>query len=281
MAHKARAALRVRDLAASLRFYRDLLGWSVVEEDPAREVALIQLPSGTILLLTSSSSLDTSPWQGERFQEYQPGRRFYAFGTDLHLLEERLTAAGVTGMEMKGNETGRTLIIPDPDGYFVGYYEELPMTDEAILDLFARGPALLKEAVADLSESQLDLARAPGKWTIRQIVHHVVDSDLGTCFRLKFALAEPGRAYNGNAYSPDTWADSLDYAHRPVVVELQLLEALRQHLVALCRHLPGAMSRHVVMNGQPLPVGSSLKMNAGHLLDHLEQIMETRQVHGL
>ena len=50
-------------------------------------------------------------------------------------------------------------------------------TPEAILTAFAAGPEDLDRALAGLSESDLDLARGPEKWTIRQIVHHIVDGD--------------------------------------------------------------------------------------------------------
>ena len=44
-----------------------------------------------------------------------------------------------------------------------------------LLSLYADGPAMLEAALVGLSESGLDRAKAPGEWTIRQIVHHVVD----------------------------------------------------------------------------------------------------------
>jgi hypothetical protein len=62
-------------------------------------------------------------------------------------------------------------------------------TAEAILAAFAAGPDDLTHALAGLSEPDLDLARGPGKWTIRQTVHHVVDGDSmwGMCARVAMA----------------------------------------------------------------------------------------------
>lgn len=279
MAQTARLALRVRDLFASLALYRDLLGWKTLLEEPG--MALLQMPNGMGALLTDRAELDLTPWKGERFLELPRGKRHYVAGSDLPALQERLAAAGISGLKMEGNAAGRALVITDPDGYIVAYFEDLPMTDEAILDLYERGPAWLSQALEGLNEADLDLVRAPGKWSIRQTVAHVVDYDLGAHLRVKFALAESGRTYNANPYRPDTWVEGLDYASRPAVADAALLGHLRSHIAGLCRLLPDAMSRYVVANGKEDVVREMLKMLAGHLLDHLEQIKETRRIHGV
>ena len=48
---------------------------------------------------------------------------------------------------------------------------------DAIIARYADGPAQLEAAIAGLTEEELDLAQTADTWTIRQIVHHVVDGD--------------------------------------------------------------------------------------------------------
>ena len=52
-----------------------------------------------------------------------------------------------------------------------------PEDKNEILELFKRGPGILEKALADLSDTELDYVPSNGGWSIRQIVHHLVDGD--------------------------------------------------------------------------------------------------------
>lgn len=259
-------AIRVRDLGASLQFYRDKMGYAVTGN-------LVQLPSGEALLLVEEAAGDAET------QFLQPGDSIYLWSSGLVALHDRLVEHGAIEMQFKPNPAWITLSIPDPDGYRLDFMEEPALADAEILALYESGPARLQEALAGLTEADLDLVRAPGKWSIRQIVHHLVDSSLPPSVAVKFALAEPGRPYNGNGYSGDALAAGLDYAHRPIGPEVALFGALIAHIAGLCHHLPEALDRRVVINGEPRIVRRTLQQSAGHLFHHLEQIAETRQFH--
>ena len=48
---------------------------------------------------------------------------------------------------------------------------------KTILAQYADGPALLDSALAGLTETDFDLTLSVDSWSIRQIVHHLVDGD--------------------------------------------------------------------------------------------------------
>ena len=52
-----------------------------------------------------------------------------------------------------------------------------PENKNEILELFKRGPGILENALAGLSDTELDYVPSNGGWSIRQIVHHLVDGD--------------------------------------------------------------------------------------------------------
>ena len=52
-----------------------------------------------------------------------------------------------------------------------------PENKNEILELFKRGPGILENALAGLSDTELDYVSSNGGWSIRQIVHHLVDGD--------------------------------------------------------------------------------------------------------
>jgi hypothetical protein len=159
-------------------------------------------------------------------------------------------------------------------------------TPEAVLARFSAGPEDLDRALIGLSESDLDLARAPEKWTIRQIVHHIVDGDYmwGMCARV--AMGNPGATYRLDWYRQDPWVDALDHTGRPVAQALGLLRANRCHLVQLLEHLPDGWRRYVLIPRPEYPDGFKMVVKdivltqAVHIPWHIEQIRQVRQMHG-
>jgi hypothetical protein len=55
---------------------------------------------------------------------------------------------------------------------------ETTETKEAIVARYASGTLAAEDALAGLTEADLDRTRAEGKWSIRQIVHHIADAEL-------------------------------------------------------------------------------------------------------
>ena len=81
---------------------------------------------------------------------------------------------------------------------------------DAILARYREGPALLERTLAGLQDSDLDISLSQGGWTIRQIVHHIVDGDDLWKSGIKAALGNPGVDFTLAWYweQPQTiWAD--------------------------------------------------------------------------
>ena len=131
--------------------------------------------------------------------------------------------------------------IPDlryPVGKFK-FPDSISADDRAkFVEQIAQTPARLREAVAGLSDSQLETPYRQDGWTVRQVVHHVPDSHLNSYCRFKLALTEDQPAIKG--YAEDRWAELSDARGGPVEVSLRLLECLHSRWVALLRSLTEA-----------------------------------------
>ncbi|MDO3681810.1 DinB family protein [Paenibacillus ehimensis] len=204
-------------------------------------------------------------------------------GEALERLQHRAAAAGGRWLDETEPGCWRTVTITTPEGYRAAYWQELFPSDEETLALFAAGPDRLEAALAGLGEAGLDLARAPGTWSIREQVLHVVDLELAALHKLKFALAGPerGRVYNGNGFSQDAWAAGMRYAARPVRAEAALFRLLREHVLCVCEHTPGALARSVIASGREETAGRLMKMMAGHANVHIRRIGEIRKQHAV
>ena len=161
---------------------------------------------------------------------------------------------------------------------------EAPKDKESVLARYMDGPALLERAIAGLREADLDVSPSSGGWTIRQIVHHVVDGDDVWKMCIKMALGNEEAEFTLPWYwalSQDVWADRWCYADRPLDVSLDLLKANRNHVNQLLKHVPDGWNRSVEFrksNGQTerVPVGAVVQINADHVVHHVNRILAIR-----
>jgi uncharacterized damage-inducible protein DinB len=116
-----------------------------------------------------------------------------------------------------------------PVGEFVFSGPSDPRARRDGIARLAAAPALLRSAVAGLSDSQLDTPYRTGGWTVRQVVHHVPDSHVNGYTRFKLALTERGPAIK--PYQEARWAELPDGRTAPVALSLDLLEALHRRWV--------------------------------------------------
>ena len=69
----------------------------------------------------------------------------------------------------------------------------MPEAHSEALALFRRGPEILDKAIGGVSEEESKFVVAPGKWTIRQIVRHLTDTEIVVGMRLRQMIAKIGR----------------------------------------------------------------------------------------
>src|SRR6187431_312669 len=113
--------------------------------------------------------------------------------------------------------------------YPIGQFKAvLPVTHElrgAAIDAIEGFPARLREAVAGLSDAQLDTPYRPEGWTVRQVVHHVADSHMNALIRMKLALTEDAPTIK--PYDENAWA-VLDDARMPIDVSLAIIDGVHR-----------------------------------------------------
>lgn len=102
-----------------------------------------------------------------------------------------------------------------------------------LISAFAAGPEKLRSLTRSLSDAQLDAVPIAGKWSIRQVICHLVDADLEYCQRIKRVLVEDNPTLQ--ELVPDAFAAALHYSARNVADELDLLEATRLHMAAILK----------------------------------------------
>jgi len=137
------------------------------------------------------------------------------------------------------------------------------------LEALAETPARIRQLVEPWSEERFERSYAPGKWSARQILTHLAQTELALSTRARFALAQQG--YTAQAFSQDDWMPiDADVDARTAV---DAYVTLRRFNVAMWRRLtPDQMNRGFIHPEYgDLTVGWIMAQMAGHDIHHLRQ----------
>lgn len=164
---------------------------------------------------------------------------------------------------------------PDPSSvasYFQPYVERV--RDGSILETLDDQGDLLGAFIESLDDEQLAHAYEPGKWTVAQVLQHVIDGERVFAYRaLCFARAEPTPQ---PGFDHDGWVAEL--AGRAPGAEQLAAEwrAARANTLALFASLSAqAWERSGEANGQRLSVRATAWLMAGHA-DHHTAVLGER-----
>jgi hypothetical protein len=142
---------------------------------------------------------------------------------------------------------------------------------QALLDRFRSGYAAVEAAVDGVSPPELDRRAAPGEWSVREIVHHLADSEAVAYVRLRRLIAEDQPRIEG--YDEPEYARRLHY-DRAIEPSLAVLRAVREASLQLLLSLSDEEWQRAGTHSESgrYAVEDWLRIYAGHSHDHASQI---------
>lgn len=129
-------------------------------------------------------------------------------------------------------------------------------------------------AYFDLADEDLEKTYAPGKWTVRQLLHHLADAETVLYERIRRGIARPGQVVYG--FDQDAWAQNLHYADRELSVDHAIYLAIRGGVMALATaYYESAGQQQYVHSETGLrTVKEEFDKVAWHNEHHLQQIRQ-------
>jgi hypothetical protein len=106
-----------------------------------------------------------------------------------------------------------------------------------LIDMYRSGYAAVAEALLKITPEEMDAKPGPGRWSVREIIHHLADSEMTAAVRLRLLLAQDRPTIHG--YDQDEFARRL-YYDRPHEVSLQLFQIVRQSTAEILDRLTPA-----------------------------------------
>ena len=162
--------------------------------------------------------------------------------------------------------------------------------DDEIISNYGACPRQLEDAISGLSETDFNLKERADSWTIRQIIHHIVDGDDAWKLFIKQAIGHPNSEFFLDWYwqvPQDQLVERWNYQSRPIEPSLALFQANRAHIVQLLHHTPDGMKKQLLVRW-PTEIGEQmmevrwiLKGQTQHVLEHIAEISRIREAHNV
>ena len=155
--------------------------------------------------------------------------------------------------------------------WYAGYVAGVPEGD--IVTLLREHGTLLGAELSAVPEARGGHRYAEGKWSIREVVGHLIDAERIFTYRAVRAARgdrTPMPGFDENAYVAAAASD-----HRTMADLLAELRAVRESSVALFASLPAdAWTRQGLANGAEISVRALAFITLGHSLHHLRVLRE-------
>ncbi len=147
-------------------------------------------------------------------------------------------------------------------------------TRRQLIEKYKGGHRVVTDALKGLKDRDCD-ARLPGKWSIREIVHHLADSEMLAAVRLRRLVAEdrPGiRATDVGGYVRRLFYD------RPVQNSLELFRVVRASTAEILDRMTDADWAREGVHSETgrFTAEKWLEVFSQHAETHAEQIKRTR-----
>lgn len=149
--------------------------------------------------------------------------------------------------------------------------------DRDPMDVVAKTPFTLERLYELIGHAAAQAAPAPGKWSVREILCHLADTEIAFAFRLRQALAEDHHVMQ--PFDQDRW--SARYTAYSAKSALSMFAALRRWNLAFIDTLTHDDRTRPVTHPErgQMTVATIIETMAGHDLNHLQQIEAIAAVH--
>src|SRR5712692_4636697 len=103
-----------------------------------------------------------------------------------------------------------------------------------LIDQYKAGYQVVAEALAGATDADLDARPAPGKWSAREIVHHLADSEMTAAIRLRLLVATERPQIIG--FDQEEFARRL-YYDRPIEASVEAFKSARRTTVEILERM--------------------------------------------
>ena len=144
-----------------------------------------------------------------------------------------------------------------------------------LIGQYRDGYRAITEALAGITNAELDAREAPGEWSPREVVHHLADSEMASALRLRRLVAEEHPVIVG--YDQEAYARILFY-DRPIQPSLEAFRYARESTAQILECMTYVEWEREGTHSESgrYTVHDWLEIYAVHAHDHADQIRRAR-----
>jgi hypothetical protein len=158
---------------------------------------------------------------------------------------------------------------------YAPYYERYvsSVADADVIETLSRQIKETRELLGGVSEEQAGRGYEPGKWSIKELVGHLIDGERVFAYRaLRFAR---GDSTNLPGFEQDDYVRNGNFNARTLADLLEEFEQVRASTISLFRHLDAeAWTRRGTANDSQASVRALAFIIAGHEAHHVRILRE-------
>jgi len=161
---------------------------------------------------------------------------------------------------------------PQPNEYSDWSKDYIDQVNGDLMEILQRQSTEFPEFINSIAE-KADYAYAPGKWTIKEMTGHIIDTERILVYRLTAFARNEQAPLPG--FEEDDYVANARFAERSLLSFTEEFTLLRQANLYLFRSLNEAeLNRTGTASGKPISVRALLFVIAGHMIHHTRIIKE-------
>lgn len=162
--------------------------------------------------------------------------------------------------------------LPQTHEYPVWYEPYISLVDQDVMRILKKQATDFPDFLKGLSKKG-DYAYAPGKWTIKQMVGHIIDSERVFSYRLTcFAR---GEIHGLPGFDENEYVDNAHFQDRTLSSLAEEFNLLRSANLFLFKSLTEKeLNRSGIASERQITVRALLFVIAGHLMHHVQVIKD-------
>jgi hypothetical protein len=133
-------------------------------------------------------------------------------------------------------------------------------------------PVQLDALIAGHADSDLNKTYGAGKWTARQVIHHLADAHIQAFVRMRFVATTDNPTLQ--PYDQDAWAKLPDSHTGPIEPSLEILRGTHARMAAFLEALPAEAFSRTAFHPEhgSMTLDDLLRIYSGHGEKHLAHI---------
>lgn len=143
---------------------------------------------------------------------------------------------------------------------------------QVAIEKIAALPAQLEALIAGRADSDLNKHYGPGKWTARQVIHHLADAHMQAFMRMRFVATTDNPTLQ--PYDQDAWAKLPDSSTGPLAPSMEILKGVQARMAAFLGVLPESAFSRTAFHPEhgSMTLDDLVRIYSGHGEKHLGHI---------